>query len=158
VQALEFVRQRHNIPGPVTDDLGRELRQRYFLSAAFKKVLSAGVLLNPIRLHDLINAVDGAFTFDNNNFDITKFAEQMTNLSAGNIVGRSIPTEGDFTASNGQDAIRVDYAAVRKAVQDAFSGTTGAGTSGKSGKHRRHHRHTSASTGLTTPAKQSCVY
>ena len=63
-QALEFVRQRHNIPGPVTDDLGRELRQRYFLSQAFKRILSANVLLNPVKLHDLINAVDGAFTFD----------------------------------------------------------------------------------------------
>ncbi len=49
-QALEFVRQRHNIRGPITDDFGRELRQRYFLAAAFKKILSAHTLLSPGRL------------------------------------------------------------------------------------------------------------
>jgi LCP family protein required for cell wall assembly len=168
-QALEFVRQRHNIPGPITDDLGRELRQRYFLSAAFKRILSAGVLLNPFRLRSLIRAVDGAFTFDNNNFDLTKFAEQMTNLSAGNIVGRSIPTEGAYTV-DGQSALRVNPAAVRRVVQRAFtsapaagrsaggSRSPGAGSSSTSPASPGGKHSTSGSAGLTSPAKLSCVY
>jgi LCP family protein required for cell wall assembly len=145
-QALEFVRQRHNIPGKVTDDLGRELRQRYFLSAAFKKILSAGVLFNPVKLHNLINAIDGAFTFDNNGFDLTKFAEQMTSLSAGHIVGRSIPTDGNITV-DGQDALKVVPSQVRKAVHDAFYGS-------HPSTHRHHHK---KNAGLTAPADQSCV-
>lgn len=172
-QALEFVRQRHNIPGPITDDLGRELRQRYFLSAAFKRILSAGVLLNPFRLHSLIRAVDGAFTFDNNNFDLTKFAEQMTNLSAGNIVGRSIPTEGPYTV-DGQSALKVNPAAVRRVVRRAFSaqpsGTggsaapsggalrSGTGTSPTHPKNPGDKHSASTSPGLTSPAKLHCVY
>ena len=43
VQALEFVRQRHGLPN---GDLDRTARQRYFLTAAFRKVASAGMLLN----------------------------------------------------------------------------------------------------------------
>lgn len=174
-QALEFVRQRHNIPGPITDDLGRELRQRYFLSAAFKRILSAGVLLNPFRLRSLIRAVDGAFTFDNNNFDLTKFAEQMTNLTAGNIVGRSIPTEGVYTV-DGQTALQVDPAAVRRVVRRAFSaqpvtGSSTGGSASPSGGASRSRagssprptgsggtRSPSTSAGLTSPAKLSCVY
>jgi LCP family protein required for cell wall assembly len=146
-QALEFVRQRHNIPGPITDDLGRELRQRYFLAAAFHRILSAGTLLNPFKLRSLVKAVDDAFTFDNNNFDIIKFAEQMINLSAGNIAGRSIPTNGSVNI-DGQDALAVDPAHVQQVVRQAFYGDhTGNKTSHK------HH-----SSGLTKPADQRCVY
>ena len=53
-QALAFVRQRHGLPN---GDLDRIKRQQYFLSSAFRKVTSAGVLLNPFKLHDLLNAV-----------------------------------------------------------------------------------------------------
>lgn len=156
-QALEFVRQRHNIPGPITDDLGRELRQRYFLSQAFKRILSANVLFDPGKLHNLINAVDGAFTFDNQNFDLTEFARQMTNLSAGNISGKSIPTEGSATI-DGQDVLKVDPAKVRAFVQRMFYGTPASGgsssppaTASSSAPHRRHHH-----GGTKHPS--SCVY
>lgn len=155
-QALEFVRQRHNIPGPITDDLGRELRQRYFLSQAFKRILSANVLLNPIKLHDLINAVDGAFTFDSQNFDLTEFARQMTNLTAGNISGKSIPTEGSATI-DGQDVLKVDPAKVRAFVHKMLyssptpgSSSSAPSTSTSHAPHRHHHR------GTKRPS--SCVY
>jgi LCP family protein required for cell wall assembly len=159
-QALEFVRQRHNIPGPISDDLGRELRQRYFLSAAFKRVLSAGTLFNPLRLRNLVKAVDGAFTFDNNDFDITKFAEQMINLSAGNIVGESIPTHGSIVI-DGQDALRVNPAQVRRIVQAAFSAASAAPAHHnpqRPGKPRSGKTGSTGSSGLTRPAKLGCVY
>jgi LCP family protein required for cell wall assembly len=44
-QALAFVRQRYGLPNGV-DDLDRIQRQQYFLSAVFRKLSSAGVLLN----------------------------------------------------------------------------------------------------------------
>lgn len=158
-QALQFVRQRHNIPGPVPDDLGRELRQRYFLSAAFKKVLSSGTLLDPFKLRRLIKAVDDAFTFDDRNFNITEFAGQMVNLSAGNITGRSIPTQGAITIDH-QDALKVDPAQVRAVVHRAFHPRTR--TTHPSPAPTRHttghHRTSGAPTGMTRPADQGCVY
>ena len=150
-QALEFVRQRHNIPGKITDDFGRELRQRYFLNAAFDKILSARVLLNPIKLHNLIKAIDDSFTFDQNGFDITKFAEQMTNLTGGNIVGRSIPIQGNIV-ENGQDALQVDPAKVRAVVQKAFYGTPSGPAKHHSAQHK--HKHKAA---LSNPTSQGCV-
>jgi LCP family protein required for cell wall assembly len=153
-QALEFVRQRHNIPGPVSDDLGRELRQRYFLSAAFKRILSANTLFNPLKLRDLVKAVDDAFAFDNNGFDITKFAEQMINLTAGNIVGRSIPNNGSFTI-DGQDALKIDPAKVQRVVRNAFAATL-AKPARSASPHPSAHRSRHAG-GLTSPAKLGCV-
>ena len=50
-QALAFVRQRHGLPH---GDLDRIKRQQYFLRAAFAKITSAGMLLNPFKLHDLL--------------------------------------------------------------------------------------------------------
>lgn len=121
LQALEFVRQRHNIPGPVSDDFGRELRQRYFLAAAFKKILSAHVLLSPTRLHELLAAVDNSFITDGNGFGIEQFAAQMADLSAGNITGASIPNTG-YAVINSEDVITVNPSAVQKFVKNAFYG------------------------------------
>jgi LCP family protein required for cell wall assembly len=89
VQAVEFVRQRHFLNG---GDLSREKRQQYFMRAVFNEVATAGTLLNPLAVNDLIDAIHGAFYVDDNNFSIVKFAEQLSDLSAGNIKGHVIRT------------------------------------------------------------------
>ena len=154
-QALEFVRQRHNIPGPVSDDFGRELRQRYFLAAAFKGIISAHVLLNPGRLHALLTAVDGAFVTDNTGFGIQQFAEQMADLSAGNITGASIPNTGSAVIDS-QDVVTVDPAAVQKFVKHAFYGTPTPSPSSSS-LSSTSASHPPAASGATTRTATGCV-
>ncbi len=90
VQALQFVRQRHFL---TNGDLDRTARQRYFLTAAFRKVASAGTLLNISRLRNLITAVDKSIYVDSG-LNILDLARQMSNLSANNIVGKAIPFDG----------------------------------------------------------------
>ena len=89
VQALEFVRQRH---GLTNGDIDRTARQRYFLTAAFRKVATAGTLLNSRRLAALVSAVDKSIYVDRN-FSLSSLITQMSNLSANNINGNSIPYE-----------------------------------------------------------------
>ena len=60
-QALAFVRQRHGLPH---GDLDRIKRQQYFLKAAFEKITSAGVLLNPFKMRDLLDAVGKSLLVD----------------------------------------------------------------------------------------------
>lgn len=122
VQVVEFVRQRHNLVG---GDLAREKRQRYFLTAAFNKIASAGVLLNPVRLNKLINAVTGAFYVDDNGFSIADLATQMANLSASNITGYTIPIQGQGSATIAgqmQSVEFVDPARVKHYVAKVLSG------------------------------------
>jgi LCP family protein required for cell wall assembly len=95
VQALEFVRQRHHLPG---EDLGRTARQRYFLAAAFRTVASAGTLLNIGELRSLIAAVDKSIYVDQN-LNMLDLAKQMSNLSANNISGEAIPNDGYETVT-----------------------------------------------------------
>ncbi len=89
-QALAFVRQRHGLPG---GDLDRIKRQQYFLSAAFDKVLSGGVLLNPFKMHSLLGAVSSSLLTDPS-LNIMSLARQLQDLSSGNITFATIPNDG----------------------------------------------------------------
>ena len=111
--ALAFVRQRYNFPNGL-GDLDRVQRQRYFLTAAFRKLSSAGVILNPIKLQHLLGAIQSSIYTDSG-LDPIALARQMEKLSADNIVGKTIPT----TFENGTpvgDVLAVDPAQVKTFV------------------------------------------
>ncbi len=91
-QALAFVRQRYGFPDG-QGDLDRIKRQQYFLSAVFRKVSSAGTLLNPFKLQNLLKAITSSLTMDSS-LDPLKLAQQMQNLQAGNVSFTTIPTHG----------------------------------------------------------------
>ena len=110
--ALEFVRQRH---GLINGDIDRTQRQRYFLTAAFRKIASAGTLLNPGRLRSLVGAVDKSLYVDSG-LNVQSLAVQMANLSANNIVGKAIPFEGYNDNSPVGSVVVVDPARVKAFV------------------------------------------
>jgi LCP family protein required for cell wall assembly len=89
-QALAFVRQRYGFP---QGDLDRIKRQQYFLSAVFRKISSAGTLLNPLKLQNLLKAVSSSLQMDPDLMP-AKLALQMQNLQAGNFSFTTIPTQG----------------------------------------------------------------
>jgi LCP family protein required for cell wall assembly len=89
-QALAFVRQRHGLPH---GDLDRIRRQQYFLAAAFRKVSSAGSLLNPFKLHDLLDAVGSSLLTDPS-LDLLKLAQQLQSVATGKVHYLTIPNLG----------------------------------------------------------------
>jgi LCP family protein required for cell wall assembly len=110
-QALAFVRQRYGFP---QGDLDRIKRQQYFLSAVFRKVSSAGTLLNPLKLQSLLKAVSSSLQMDPGLVPL-KLAQQMQNLQAGNFSFTTIPTQGFVDEDiNGtiQNTVAVDAAAM----------------------------------------------
>src|SRR6185312_2147147 len=74
-------------------DIDRIERQHYFLSAVFRKLVSGGTLLNPIKLQNLLKAITKSLTMDDS-LDPFKLAKQMQNLSAGNVTFTTIPLLG----------------------------------------------------------------
>jgi LCP family protein required for cell wall assembly len=110
VTALEFVRQRHNLSG---GDLDRVKRQQYFLTAAFRKIESAGTLLNFSKLNNLIKAIDRSIWVDKG-LNLSQLAKQVSNLSANNIVGKTIPTTPE--SIDGNDVLAVNPTSVRTFV------------------------------------------
>ncbi len=122
VQALEFVRQRHNIPGGSTD-LEREQRQQAFLASMAHKVLSEGVLTSPSTLDNLIGAIQGAITIDNQ-WNLVDFAQEMSGMTSGNIKFETMPVRNIDYWPYGQgtgkpNAVEVDPAQVAAFVHGA---------------------------------------
>ncbi|MGS0686131.1 LCP family protein, partial [Nakamurella sp. GG22] len=122
--ALAFVRQRHGLP---QGDLDRVRRQQAFLAGAADKILSVGTLTNPSTLNDLVGAIDRSVIFDKG-FSVLSFAEQLTNLSSGNINFETLPTTGPETSTNA-DALATDPEQV-KAFFAAIAGGSGASAPG----------------------------
>jgi LCP family protein required for cell wall assembly len=119
VQALEFVRQRENLP---RGDIDRTARQRYFLTAAFRTVASAGTLFSFGKLQNLVTAVKKSIYVDQG-MDILQLAKQMSNLSANNIRGEAIPTDHYADTSVGNVGIIIP-SQVRAFVQKMINGST----------------------------------
>ena len=120
-QALAFVRQRHGLP---RGDLDRIARQQYFLGAVFRKVSSAGTLINPFKLNDLLDAVSSSLLKDPS-LDLITLAQQVQDLQAGNITFATIPTTGNENI-DGQDVLGVDPAQVQQEVQQIIGNTADA--------------------------------
>jgi LCP family protein required for cell wall assembly len=102
-QALAFVRQRHGLPN---GDLDRQVRQQYFLSVEARKILSAGTLLNPFKLGEVLDAVSGALETDSG-LNFIDLATQMKGLSADNITTATIPILGTPTIYVGGTAVSI---------------------------------------------------
>ena len=97
-QALAFVRQRHGLPG---GDLDREVRQQYFLSIEAKNILTAGTLLNPVKLHNVLSAVSSSIETDPG-LNLLDLAAQVKGFG-GSLASATIPVSGTPTIRvNGQ--------------------------------------------------------
>ena len=128
-QALAFVRQRYGFPNGL-GDLDRIKRQQYFLSAAFRKISSSGMLLDLFKLRNLLKAVSSSLTMDQTLQPLT-LAEQMQDLTTGNLAFTTIPTDGFHKYDGVGDTVVVHPDQVRAAVT-ALIGQTGQPATGHS--------------------------
>jgi LCP family protein required for cell wall assembly len=159
-QALAFVRQRHGLPN---GDLDRIKRQQYFLASAFHKIASAGVLLNPFKLHDLLGAVGSSLMTDPS-LNLLELARQFQSIATGKIKYLTVPNLGpqliypdgvetsivavDTAAMPGfisqlegkpadPDLAGATAAAASTVTMDVLNGTTGVGLAGRNATQLR---------------------
>ncbi|GAA5160483.1 LCP family protein [Amycolatopsis dongchuanensis] len=117
-QALAFVRQRHGLPN---GDLDRIRRQQAFLASMAHTVLAAGTLTDPAKLTKLVGALQQSVTIDQG-WDVFSFAQQLRNLSSGQIRFETIPVGNTDLKTSDGDAVQVDPAQVQAFVQQATGG------------------------------------
>jgi LCP family protein required for cell wall assembly len=88
--ALSFVRQRK---GLANGDIDRIKRQQQFIGAMVRKVLSAGVLANPLKLNGFLNIATSSLQADEDlDFkQLRNLAFRMRNVGAGNVIFATIP-------------------------------------------------------------------
>ena len=99
-EALGFVRTRHTF---ATQDLQRIQNQRIFLRALLRKLTSAGVIANPFAGLPAASGVAGTLTVDNGThlFQLLQVA-----LALRNPITTTVPIEGSFVTSTGEDALK----------------------------------------------------
>lgn len=146
LQSLEFVRQRHGLEH---GDLDRVKRQQYFLTAAFRKVASVGILFQINALGDALNR---SVYFDPG-LNLLDLARQLQNLTAGNIIGKTIPTFTDEYGNLTADPAKVQTFVDKLISPPAASPSTPATTSGSTSKSPAP---TSASPSKALDSK--CIY
>jgi LCP family protein required for cell wall assembly len=90
IEALKYVRTR-DFDG--RGDIGRMQRQQQFMSSVIKKATSTGVLLNPIKLTNFLNAAISTVKMDEtlSKNDLLDLAKQMRGLSSGNVRTLTVP-------------------------------------------------------------------
>jgi len=121
-QALQFVRQRHGLPN---GDFDRAVRQQYFLSVEAQQVLSAGTLLNPVKLNNVLGTIGTSLETDSG-LDMLSLAKQLQHLRGTNIRSATIPLANPSTGMqeiDGQD-LSVDFINY-DALPDFIDGITG---------------------------------
>jgi LCP family protein required for cell wall assembly len=128
-RALDFVRQRHNLPG---GDLGRIKRQQAFLKALAGQVVDRGTLANPLKLNAFLDASTRAVSVDES-LTISRLrslALQFRSVRAGDLVFVTAPVAGAGTEGR-QSVVYLDpvkgqplYQALRTdAVEGYLAGT-----------------------------------
>lgn len=85
-----YVRQRYNLPG---SDYDRIKRQQQFLRALVDKATSTGVLANPFKLDDLLNAVTSALTVDKT-FPVRDLAFALRGMTLAKVSFSTLPMSG----------------------------------------------------------------
>ncbi len=91
--ALEYVRSRH-AEGPEGSDFARSKRQQKVISAFKSKLLSAGTLLNPVKVIGLINTLQGSLETDITQDQYADFIDLAEQMKGAKIVSTVID-EGD---------------------------------------------------------------
>jgi LCP family protein required for cell wall assembly len=101
-RALDFVRQRHNLPG---SDLGRIKRQQAFLKALAGQAVDRGTLANPLKLNAFLEASTKAVSVDES-LTISKLrslALQFRSVRAGDLDFLTAPVAG--TGTEGRQSV-----------------------------------------------------
>ncbi|MCK7625028.1 LCP family protein [Streptomyces sp. RS10V-4] len=92
-QALQYVRSRHV---DASADLGRMQRQQRFLAALVDRITSTGVLINPVRLQEVADAVLRSVRADAGfgAADLTDLAQAMRGFGPASSEFASVPLRG----------------------------------------------------------------
>jgi LCP family protein required for cell wall assembly len=91
-QALAFARLRHNIGDG--SDIGREDRQQVFMSSVVRTATGRGVLTNPVRLYEVLDAITKSLTVDpglGTLDDLKNFAASLSGMTPKMVKFTTVP-------------------------------------------------------------------
>ncbi|SEL38635.1 LCP family protein [Streptacidiphilus jiangxiensis] len=114
--ALSFVRQRHNL---TNGDLDRTHRQQAFISSVMYKLKQEGLFNDLGKMQGLFDVVKQDVVLDSQ-WNVLDFAQQVPNLTGGNVVFNTLPIQG-FATRNGESVNLVDAQQIQRIMQRLIS-------------------------------------
>ncbi|MDQ1725847.1 MAG: hypothetical protein QOG52_2875 [Frankiaceae bacterium] len=122
VQAVAYVRTRHQDTGDGPDDFGRIRRQQKFVSSLLAKVMSAGTLTDLGKLQRVVKTVASALTLDNSLDGRALFtiASGLQGLNTSRVTFVTVPVAKNIVI-DGQDAMQMDEQAAKKLFADVIN-------------------------------------
>jgi LCP family protein required for cell wall assembly len=119
--ALNYVRQRHNLPG---GDFDREKRQQNWIRAVLKEMVNKGTLSDPVKVDKILDqmtrsiSTDESFTLS----DMRDLALSLRDLRSNDVAFLTAPVDGTGRSPDGkQSIVRLDDTAgvdLWKSVKD----------------------------------------
>jgi LCP family protein required for cell wall assembly len=91
-KALDYVRIRHVISP--NGDIGRMVRQQAFLASLTHKAVSAGTLVNPVRLYNFLNALTSSISADPglaHLSDLAALGKQLRSIGLDHVKFMTVP-------------------------------------------------------------------
>lgn len=111
--ALDFMRQRYDVPG---SDFGRIHNQQLVLQSLLSRAVSRGTLTNPLRFDAFLRAATGAITVDNN-MDVQALALALRHLRPENMTFATLPHTSASLRTPYGTAVAID----EQATADMFA-------------------------------------
>ena len=100
--ALNYVRQRYNLPG---GDFDRVKRQQNWLRALLRELRSAGTLTNPLEMRRMLEALSTSLATDEG-FTLDRMQELASSAAeTGNVVFFTAPLRGTGRSADGQSIV-----------------------------------------------------
>ncbi|GAA3196220.1 LCP family protein [Dactylosporangium siamense] len=93
-EALDYVRQRDKLANN-DGDYGRQRHQQQFIKAMMKKATTAGVILNPIKMTEILNSLGDAVSFYNNKVDLTDWIFTLKGIKPDQMITLKV-NNGDY--------------------------------------------------------------
>ena len=118
--ALEFVRERYAF---ADGDYQRVRNQQAFIRALLAKNLSAGTLLNPLKVHNVVSAIAPFISVDAglDAGTLAGLGVELKDVRPNDMVMFTLPTRGIGTSADGQSVVLPDPAAIG-AISAAMAG------------------------------------
>ncbi|MBQ1073998.1 LCP family protein [Micromonospora sp. C31] len=88
-EALDFVRQRYDLPG---GDYDRQTHQQQLLRAVLERTSETSLRTNPVKLDQVIRAVGGSLTVDTNGVPLEDLVLALRDLPADALRGVRVPS------------------------------------------------------------------
>lgn len=103
----EFTRQRYNVPG---GDFGRIKNQQNVIKGLVTKIVSGGVLTNPLKLDALLTTAAESLTVDKD-LNLRSLAFAVKDIQPDNVTYATVPYVGTMTTNAGS-SVQLDPAGV----------------------------------------------